>query len=166
MNKVAAWIYNFIDALGGYVSWLNVAIIVLIVIDVFFRYLFNQTRTWVGELEWQLFALTFLLGMSYGLQNDRHIRVDLSYEKFSEKKKRRVNAIGHILFLIPWCAVVIVTGYKYASNSFYINEGSPNPNGLPFRYLIKSFISIGFVLLALSGIAEVIKGPSGTKSES
>ena len=112
-----------------------------------------------------MFTLIFLLGMSFTLQNNRHIRVDLFYEHFSPNKKKWVDSIGHLLFLLPWCIVVIVTGYKYASNSFYIDEGSPNPNGLPYRYIIKSFISIGFLFLALSGIAATVRNFREIKSE-
>ena len=165
MKSIAAFIEKLIDTLGRYTSWLNVAIIILIFVDVFFRYVFSETRTWVIELEWQMFALIFLLGMSFTLQNNRHIRVDLFYEHFSPNKKKWVDSIGHLLFLLPWCIVVIVTGYKYASNSFYIDEGSPNPNGLPYRYIIKSFISIGFLFLALSGIAATVRNFREIKSE-
>lgn len=163
---MAAFIEDWINRIGRITSWLNVVIIVIIVIDVLFRYLFSETRTWVIELEWQLFALIFLLGMSFTLQQNRHIRVDLFYENFSAANKKRIDLLGNLLFLIPWCLVVIVTGYKYAANSFYIQEGSPNPNGLPYRYIIKSFISLGFVLLLLSGIATSFKLFKSIKTES
>lgn len=135
---------------------INVAIIVLIVGDVILRYALNTTKTWVIELEWHFFSLLFLFGMSYALQEDKHIRVDLFYEKYSPRQKMLVDTVGHVFFLIPWCIVVMVTSYKYTANSFYINEGSPNPNGLPYRYVIKFCVLLGFFLLMITGIAKII----------
>lgn len=140
-------------------------IILLILTDVIARYLFNATKTWVIELEWHLFGLLFLLGMSYALQQDKHISVDLFYEKYSERNKKIVDTVGHLIFLIPWCIVILITSYKYTANSFYIQEGSPNPNGLPFRYVIKSFIFIGFLLLLLTGIAKIWDHISSLRKE-
>jgi TRAP-type mannitol/chloroaromatic compound transport system permease small subunit len=148
-------ISKFIKFIGDKVAWLNFAIIILISLDVISRYLFNTTKAWVLELEWQMFALIFLFGMSYAYQEDKHVRVDLFYSKMTERSKKIVDIIGNLLLLIPWCIVVIITSSKYAYNSYYILEGSPNPNGLPFRFIIKFCIVIGFVLLLMEGISQI-----------
>ena len=85
------------------------------------------------DLEWHLFALIFLLSAGYTLNQDRHVRVDLFYEKFSVKDKALTNFIGHFLFLIPWCLVVIYFSYGYALESFQVNEQSPEPGGFAIQ---------------------------------
>ncbi len=132
-------------------------LVLLIFIDVVLRYLFSQTSAWVIELEWHLFALIFLLGAAYTLKKDQHVRVDVFYTHFSPRKKAWVNLLGTILFLIPWCLIVIYTSYHYADNSFAVKEISADPGGLPARYLIKFSITIGFVLLLLQALALCLK---------
>ncbi len=148
---------NYIDRMGKSVAWLTTLLMVIICIDVMMRYLFSMTETWILELEWHLFAILFLLGSSYALLHNKHVRVDVFYEKYSNSIKDLVNAIGVVVFLLPWAIVVLVHGWDYMANSFSFREGSPQPNGLPARYIIKSFIVIGFGLLALQGMSELIK---------
>ena len=161
MSHLFLSIAKFIDQLntklGNAVSWLTAVLMVIICIDVVMRYLFSSTKTWVLELEWHLFAIIFLIGAAYTLLEDKHVRVDLFYEKFSVRKKNIVNIIGVLIFLIPWSIVIIYYGYEYAINSYSFREGSPQPNGLPARYIIKSFIAIGFFLLFLQGLSVLIK---------
>ena len=161
MSQVLLSLSKFIDQLnnkiGKSTAWLTTVLMILICVDVVLRYLFSNTKTWVIELEWHIFGIIFLLGAAYTLLHDKHVRVDLFYEKFSTRKKAWVNIVGMLIFLVPWCIVVIYYGYDYALNAFSFNEGSSQPNGLPARYIIKSFIAIGFVLLLLQGFSEVIK---------
>lgn len=156
-SKWSFIIDNFIDRVGGAVSWLTTILMILICVDVVLRYLFSETETWVIELEWHLFAMIFLIGASYTLLYDKHVRVDLFYEKFSRRKKDLVNTIGVLLFLIPWSIIIISKGIDYTINSWNFNEGSSQPGGLPMRFIIKSFIPLGFILLLIQGISELIK---------
>lgn len=137
---------------GQSVSWLTVCLVVLICADVFQRYAMHQTYNWVIELEWQFFGLIFILGSPYALSEDKHVRVDIFYARFTEKQRSWTDFLGSLLLLLPWCVLGIITGFNYASNSFYIRESSPNPGGLPFWYLIKFSIVVGFVLLCLQAI--------------
>jgi len=104
-----------------------------------------------------MFAIVFLLGSAYALQVEKHVRVDVFYQRFSSKTQAIINLVGTVIFLIPWCYLVIVTSSKFVSNSWYIREGSPQPGGLPARYLIKGMIVVGFVLLALQGISLLVR---------
>ena len=112
---------------------------------------------WLVELEIYFFALIFLLGAGYVFQHDKHVRVDVFYSEGKPKTKAWVNLIGGILFLLPWCVVVLQVAYRYAQNSFLINESSSQPGGLPALYLLKSAIFIGFTFLLLQAIASVIR---------
>jgi len=109
------------------------------------------------ELQWHLFALIFLLGAGFTLRNEKHVRVDLFYHDFQRKDKALVNLIGTIVFLIPMCLVLIYVGFYYAYESYSISEGSPDPGGLPFRFVIKSMISVGMFLLLLQGLSLLIQ---------
>lgn len=141
-----------INRIGSWISWMNVILVVLICGDVILRYFFNTTEKWVIEMEWHLFATIFLIGASYTMKHDKHVRVDLFYQNFSAKKKAWIDLLGNLFFLIPWCLVVIYASLKYANVSFSYLEGSPDPNGLPARYLIKYMISVGFLLLLIQAI--------------
>lgn len=157
MKNIITAIEVGIRKIGEWSSYVNVLLVLLICIDVLMRYAFSITKTWVVELEWHLFALIFLLGFAFTLQNDKHVRVDLFYADRSAKYKAWINLVGTILFLIPWCLILIDSTINYASNSWMMREGSPNPGGLPARYLIKWTIALAFVLILLQGLAIIYK---------
>ena len=102
------------------------------------------------------FCYYFSFGASNALKQDKHVRVDLFYSKFSKKDKALVNFWGTLLFLIPWCSFVMISSFNYAYESFVIGERSPNPGGLPALYLIKGMIPLGSFLLLMQGIALLI----------
>ncbi|MDX1666225.1 MAG: TRAP transporter small permease subunit [Saprospiraceae bacterium] len=160
MLKILDRISGRIDAInewvGRTVSWLNTALVLLVCFDVITRYFFSETQAWIMELEWHFFALIFLLGAGYALKHDRHVRVDLFYANFSPRDKALVNFVGGLLFLIPWCGLLIYFSLSYANVSFAIGETSPDPGGLPARYVIKYAIALGMLLLFLQALAEVI----------
>jgi TRAP-type mannitol/chloroaromatic compound transport system permease small subunit len=143
-----------INKIGTWISWVNILLILLICLDVLLRYFFNTTEKWIIELEWHLFALIFLIGASYTYQEDKHVRVDLFYQNYSEKNKLLINILGNIIFLIPWCLIVIYASFKYANVSFSYLEGSPDPNGLPARFIIKYVITLGFSLLLVQAVLD------------
>ena len=161
MESLLTGIINFIDRLnekvGRLASWLTAILVVLVCYDVFTRYLLNETQAWIMELEWHLFALVFLLGAAYALKHDKHVRVDLFYARFSPKDKAWVNLLGGILFLIPWTVLIIYWSFDYAQLSWSVREGSPDPGGLPARYIIKFAVPLGMFLLMLQAISMVIK---------
>lgn len=137
---------------GKFSAGLSSLLAVLICTDVFLRYAFDATQVWVIELEWHLFALLLLFGAAYAYRDDQHVRVDVFHQKYTAKRKSLVEMGGILLFLIPWCAMVIYTGTLYAYNSWLFLEGSPDPGGLPARYLIKFAIPVGFTLLLIESL--------------
>jgi TRAP-type mannitol/chloroaromatic compound transport system permease small subunit len=145
------------EAIGKGIAWLNTALVVLIFYDVVARYLFNSTFSAIIELEWHLFAFIFLIGAAYALKHDRHVRVDVFYANFTEKQQAWVNLTGTLLFLIPFCIIIIYTSFRFAASAYAINEGSPDPGGLPARYIVKAAIPIGFTLLLLQAISLLLK---------
>ncbi|MEQ9466096.1 MAG: TRAP transporter small permease subunit [Ekhidna sp.] len=146
-----------ISLIGRATSWLTVLLVLVIVIDVFLRYVFNATSAASFELEWHLFAVIFLLGAAWTLQEDKHVRVDVFYHSFSESKKAWVNLIGTLLLLLPFCAVGFWESLSFVESSYSLGETSPQPGGLPARWIIKSTIPVGFFLLGLQGISLILK---------
>lgn len=144
---------RLIKHIGQAVSWLTLVLVLVIIVDVFLRYVFNTTSAASFELEWHLFAAIFLLGTAYTLQNDKHVRVDVFYHRFSEKGKAWVNLIGTVFLLLPFCAVAFWESLSFVASSYSVLETSPDPGGLPARYIIKSAIPIGFFLLGLQGVS-------------
>ncbi len=155
--KWARRIEHFSEMIGQGVSWLNLVLILLICFDVLFRYIFHTTHAWIMELEWQLFAVIFLLGGAFTLARDKHVRVDVFYILFPQRIRVLINITGYLFLLIPWCLLLIYTGWKYAYHAYTTMEGSPNPGGLPFYFIVKFMIVLAFSLLLLQGIAEILK---------
>jgi len=136
---------------------MTTVLVIIISLDVFLRKAFKLSKPWVLDLEWEIFAAIFLIGMSYTLKYDKHVRVDVFYTNFSEQKKAWVNLIGTVFLCIPWTILLIQKSYHYAMNSWYIREGSANPGGLGARYLIKFVMVIGFCLLLIQALILIIQ---------
>ena len=165
MESIANLINSINQRIGIFASWLTTSLVILMCYDVFMRYFFASSKAWILELEWHLFALIFLLGASYALREDKHVRVDIFYTNFPKKKKAIINLIGTFLFLLPWCAVIIWKSSVYTISSFEILEGSPQPGGLPARFLIKGSVAFAFILLMLQGVAVILKSILTLKSK-
>jgi len=156
LQRIAKTIDEINERVGKAVAWLNTILVLLVCVDVFIRYLLSDSSAWIMELEWHLFALIFLLGAGYAFNHVRHVRVDLFYTKMSKRDQALVNFIGALVFLIPWCIIMIYVSTRYAWQSFLIRETSPDPGGLPARYLIKFAIPAGLFLLLLQAISSLI----------
>jgi TRAP-type mannitol/chloroaromatic compound transport system permease small subunit len=148
---------KFISTTGRAVAWLTTVLVLVVCYDVFTRYFLKSSSVAVQEMEWHLFALIFLLGAAYTLKTENHVRVDVFYSKLSERGKAWVNLFGTLLFLIPFCLMLIYASKNFVINSFNIGETSPDPGGLPGRYILKSIIPIAFFLLLIQSISLMFK---------
>ena len=152
-------IIHFINALsewtGRIIAWLILVMVLIIVYQASMVALFSKGSVALKELHWHLFALVFLLGAAYTLKHDDHVRVDILYQSHWMNDRRRawVNLIGSLIFLVPFCVLIIIASSPFVSNAFIHGEGSPDPGGLPYRFILKAAIPIGFTLLMLQGIA-------------
>ena len=153
LKMIGRWIDRVNELVGRFVAWVSFGLVVVIFIDVAMRYIFNTSFVFTQELEWHLFAFIFLIGAGFTLLHDGHVRVDIFYQRFGIKGRAWINFFGVLLFLIPGCIMVIATSWKFTMNSFSILEGSPDPGGIPFRFIVKGFIPVGFFLLLLQGIS-------------
>ncbi len=152
---------KFIDGLNsklGYIiSWLTLALVIITCFDVCTRYILNESYPALQELEWHIFSVIFLMGAAYTLIVDDHVRVDVFYSRFSIKQKAWTNFLGSVLFLIPFCILVIYSSQNFVLTSFQFKETSPDAGGLPARYILKSFIPISFFFLLLQAISLAFK---------
>ena len=155
-EKLAGGIDTFIDLVGRITSWLALGIALVMGANVLLRYAFSYGFIWAQELEWHIFVPICLFGMSYALLHGEHVRVDVLFQYFTPRNKERVEVISAVISM-AFSAIVIWLSIPYVWQSWSIGEGTANPGGLDYRYIIKSFIPIGFALLFLQSLSQAIK---------
>jgi len=146
-------------------AYLVMVLSFLVVYDSVNRYFFGGGSIALQELEWHLFDIIFLLGLSYTLKSDKHVRVDIFYGNFSQKTKAMVNIASQLFLILPFALLIIYVSFGYIELSYTQNEISPDPGGLTHRWLIKSMMIVGFLLLGLQSIAEIFKNIKLLKAE-
>ena len=159
--KILRLYIKLIDGLNEYigvlVSWLTSLMVLVVFYDTVMRYAFKKGNVAIQELEWHIFAVVFLIGAAYALKNGAHVRVDIIYTRLSAKTKALIDFMGSIVFLIPFAVMVIYSTQNFVANSWAVKELSPDPGGLPARYILKAMIPAGFALLILQGTSQVFK---------
>jgi TRAP-type mannitol/chloroaromatic compound transport system permease small subunit len=170
MGLVGA-IESVIDGVGRIVPWVALLMIALVASNVVLRYLFSFGSVWAQELEWHLLAALILLGMSYALQRGDNVRVDLFYAGYSPCMKFWVDVLSVSLMLVV-SLLFIKLSLNYVAQSWSINETSPDPGGIPWRWAIKSLIPLGYALVALQSVGALLrlfherrKGMNGAATE-
>jgi TRAP-type mannitol/chloroaromatic compound transport system permease small subunit len=156
LRPTAAAIESLIDRVGSLTAWIALVMIGLVATNVILRYSFSFGSVWAQELEWHLLAALILLGMSYALQRGENVRVDVFYAHFSPRTKFVVDVISALL-LIAISVHFIQLSLGYVEQSRSISEGSPDPGGIPYRWLVKSLIPLGYALLVLQQLALLLR---------
>jgi TRAP-type mannitol/chloroaromatic compound transport system permease small subunit len=149
------------EVIGSLIRWLTLAMVLVGAFNALARYLtrftgLNLSSNAYIDLQWYLFSLLFLLGAAYGLLVDIHVRVDAVYGRLTARARAWIDLAGTLLFLLPFCALMLVVALPAVRNSWIVREVSPDPGGLP-RYPIKTVILISFTLLFIQGISQLIK---------
>lgn len=153
---IAAALDSTVSGIGHVVMWANVALMVAIIAQVALRYIADLNFPKLDELQWHLYALTTMVGLSYALTTDSHVRVDILRMDLSPRARRVIETIGICIFVFPFCWLMIDHGYDYFADSYRVNERSDSPTGLPARWALKAVIPISFFLLALAALARLI----------
>lgn len=160
---------RWVRRLGRAVSWLCLAMVLLTGLVVVLRYLFDQGWIWMQELVTWMHAAVFMLGAAYTLAHDEHVRVDIFYRKLSARGRAIVDTAGVVLLLLPTCGWILFTGIDYVAASWRMLEASREAGGMPGLFVLKTLIVITPVLLALEGIAFVVRAwvtlPDATETE-
>jgi len=157
-----------IDKTMEYIAYITAVVllllVVLIVYDATARYLFSVGSTALQELEWHFYDVVILLSISYALKHDAHVRVDIFYDKFSEKTKVIIDVIAIFFFILPLSFLVVYIGFDFVTLSFLQEEASSDPGGLTHRWIVKSLMPLAFVFVALQAISELMKNIQKWKS--
>jgi TRAP-type mannitol/chloroaromatic compound transport system permease small subunit len=156
LSLLAARIEALIDNVGRATLYLALGMIALVATNVLLRYAFSFGSVWSQELEWHLLAAVILLGMSYAIQRGDNVRVDVFYADFGPRMKFFVDLLSGVLMLLI-SALFIKLSWPYVMQSYSIGESSPDPGGIPLRWLVKGLIPIGFTLLALQSLAALLR---------
>ena len=155
-GKLADAIDRFIDFVGRTISWLALAVAIVMGTNVFLRYGFSIGEIWAQELEWHLLVPLTLVGMSYALRHGEHVRVDVLFASFKDRTKHAINTLSAVIAMI-FSALVIWLSLAFVAQSWAMGEGSPNPGGIGALYLMKAMIPLGFALLFLQSLAQAIQ---------
>lgn len=131
--------------------------------------IFSSTK--LQEMEWHMHAVLFLMALGYGYVKDAHVRIELVRDTLRPRTRAWIELLGAMLFMVPYCYVVIEYGNENALRAFHIGEGSDALTGLDYRFIIKGFLPLGFVFVALAGLSAALKsvvylfGPASMRSE-
>lgn len=151
---------NLTELSGRLLSWLTIAMMILLCLVVILRYGFELGSVALQESVTYLHATIFLLGSAYTLKHGGHVRVDIFYRNFSPRGKAWINSLGAIVFLLPLSIYILVFSWEFVAQSWHIGEVSSEPGGIPAVFLLKTLIPLMAVSLGLQAIAEILRSIS------
>ncbi|MEM1048978.1 MAG: TRAP transporter large permease subunit [Pseudomonadota bacterium] len=155
-TRLARGLDTIVRSVGHVVMWANVILVITIISQVGLRYLFDLNFPKLDEMQWHLYALTTMIGLSYAVTTDSHVRVDILRMGFSPRARRAVESAGILVLVMPFCYLMVDQGIDYFQDSYRVNERSDSPTGLPARWALKAVIPISFALLAMAAAARLI----------
>jgi TRAP-type mannitol/chloroaromatic compound transport system permease small subunit len=148
---------RFIERLGDFISWIWLLLLGIIVANVVLRYLFAEGRIEFEEIQWHLYSIGFLIGLSYAYKSDSHVRVDVVREHLSPRTVAWIELYGILILLLPFIYLICWSAIPFISYSFETAEVSEAPGGLSHRWVIKSFLLTGFLILTLGVISRLTR---------
>jgi len=153
LSQLIDWL---VERVGKGAFWLVLIMTVISAGNAVIRFAFNYSSNGLLEIQWYLFAAVFLLCSPYTLQKNEHVRIDVLSGKLSPRGLAVIDIIGTLFFLLPMVVVVLWLSLPLVAESYRINEMSANAGGL-IRWPVKLLLPVGFTLLALQGVSELIK---------
>lgn len=154
--SLSRFIDDLNEKIGHGISWALLLAVLICTGNAAIRYLFNISSNGWLEIQWYLFGAIFLLATSYTLRRNEHVRIDVIVSHFSKRTQVWIDLIGFVVFLMPATLLILYYATPYAWISIQNQEVSSNAGGL-IVWPAKLLIPVGFVLLALQGISEIIK---------
>jgi TRAP-type mannitol/chloroaromatic compound transport system permease small subunit len=144
------------EYLGQWLKWLVLFSSLVSAFNALMRYTIHYSSNAWLEIQWYMFGAMFLLAAGYALKHEEHVRVDVFFSRMTPKQQAWLDVFGGIFFLMPMALIIAWMSIPMVVNSIHIMEHSSDPGGL-IRWPIKIIIPIGFLLLAIQGVAEIIK---------
>ena len=157
LREVARKIDAAQDRFGRGLAWLMLAMVLVVFTDVVMRYAFNRSYVATQELEWYLFAVTYLMGGGYVMLWDEHVRVDIVYSRLAPRTRAWIDLVLLFVFFYPCCLLIQWTAWPFFRNAVGVWEGSPDPGGIPARWALKGVIILAFAVMGIQGLSQVIK---------
>jgi len=148
---------GIICRIGAVCSWLWPVVVAVIVISVIARYVFSTGSVMMEEIQWHIAAIAWLVGLSYTLTTDSHVRVDVLHERFGPRTQAWIELFGILLLLLPFAIIAFWESVPFFLSSFGQNERSQAPGGLPARWLVKFFVPFSFALLTVAGFSRLLR---------
>ncbi|MDJ0653393.1 MAG: TRAP transporter small permease subunit [Xanthomonadales bacterium] len=156
-TRLTLRVRRFFNALADAVSWIWLLLVAVVVVNVTMRYLFGEGRVEFEEIQWHLYAIGFLLGMSACLDSDDHIRVDVFHDRMPLRTRAWIELYGLLLLFFPFVLMVLWFTVPFVQYSFSIAEVSDAPAGLPFRWAIKGVLLLSMLLLLVAGVSRLLR---------
>ncbi|WP_136808947.1 TRAP transporter small permease subunit [Desulfosediminicola flagellatus] len=125
--------------------------------DVIMRYFFHNSSVGMQEMEWHLFSVIILFGVSVALLDEGHVRVDFLYDRYKPRTKALINIIGTVFFLLPLAILILSGSFSFVWDAYSIGEISEDPGGLHYRWIIKGMIPLAFAYLIFSAVGYTVK---------
>ncbi len=148
---------RLLTLVGEIASVLWTVLVAVIVVQVIARYAFGRGSIVMEELQWHLYAIGFMLGLGFTDMRERNVRIDVVAERLRQRTRLYIELFGLVVLFLSFCLMVIWFAVPFFMSSFQLNETSAAPGGLPYRWVLKSFIITGFGLLALSGLGRLTR---------
>ena len=164
MHSLVNNIERFIDWSGRAVSWLTLIMVIVTFIVVVLRYVFDIGWIALQESVTYMHAMVFLVGASWAMQHDAHVRVDIFYSRFSTRTKAWVDLFGSLLLLLPVMIFIAWISWEYVIASWEVLEGSREAGGLPAVFLLKSLIVVLAIMLILQALVQIMRSVQTIRS--
>lgn len=148
---------RILDVIGSVTSWLWIACMAVILVSVIARYVFGQGSIMLEEIQWHIYGMAWLIGLSYTMISDSHVRVDVLHERFSLRTQTWIELLGLLLLLLPFLVIFLLDAVPYFVASYEVNERALAPDGLPARWALKFFLPLAIVLLILAAVSRLLK---------
>ena len=155
--RIQEFLARIVIGVGKLSAWLSIPLMVVIIFDVVTRRFLVLGSTKLQEAEWHLHAVLFLLCIGFTYIQDAHVRIDLLRERLSTRARDWVEFVGCIVFVIPYCLIVVYFAEDFVARSWAVGEASDSATGLPYRWAIKACLPVGLFVLLLSGITILLR---------
>ena len=147
---------SVIDWAGRGTAWICMVLVLLVAFNVILRYAFRLGPVALQELEWHLMSPIALVGMSYALRHGDHVRVDIFFDRFGRTLQEWIDLMASVVTVVV-AVIIFKLSLGFVDQAYSIGEGSPDPGGLPHRFLLRAFIPLGFALLGVQAVAKAIR---------
>ncbi|MEI4231465.1 TRAP transporter small permease subunit [Roseovarius sp. D22-M7] len=154
VSRILDGVVTFIS-IFAHATW--IILVVAILANVIMRYVLGGSIVALEELQWHLYAFGFMVGLSYTLVHDKHVRVDVLADGWSKRRRARIEIGALLILVIPFAGLILYDSLAFVEFSMRLNEGSRSPGGLPSRWIIKSVIPLAMGLLILAALARLVR---------